>query len=888
MIKGLRKTAVIFTAMTTMLASVGNYNAALSDYRVASVTYNDEYALMQDYLSGTKVSTVISEKHTAAKKVKVAIWDGNFELSHEDMQGVWVDDKELLDKLVGTDTEFGHGTACASVLSMAADNGIGGAGVCPNVELYPISLHTGGIKDYHINEKYPDNNELDDALEFCMRNDIKIITCSIGHAAVDPKQLKKFEEFGGVLVCSAGNTALDDDKNSHTPGTYSRQFHNIVQVTATLDGEYCDYANYGKETVSLGAPGDDIFAASANSKYSITGGTSMSAPYVAGVFALLSSYYPEATMAQIKDAIIEGVDKSADLQGRCVAGGCVNAKKAMEILQKEIGCEVSEGDYYIRNTQTGKYLTCYGNGTGSNVSTMDFFNYDGSEQKWRVEYTSDNRYVIFPSTSQAVCLEAYGNLCSQKGNNVWENTFKETAGQKWELESQNDGSFKILSAGDQAYGISSTQNATKGNEKVSQDTLALDQASDANTWVFEKIDKLHQDTYFLNLGEKYLRADNQQSVAGSEFYNAKNEKWRFKYRGAGFYTIHGTENDWSCLEASSTNVTDGTSVAMAGYQGNQPKQLWKVAEGEDGTVRIQSGLSSDFVLSLNASSGLVLKKESSTDDSQNITLEEEKSILDGTYFIRNSETDQYLSSDSSEAKAFCTYKKFTRTDKERFYVAYEGNGYYNISPEANRTLRLDAYNGTPKDNYAVWQYKNNDSAAQKWKITQNEDQTYEVASKISNRYVWSYNAEAGSSTTSNKFGVMTKDASSMAQKWYFESLADTYEGRVITTPSSQLSNGKFEYIGNGRYMIERDGKRLQLFEPYERDKYTEQGYPKTCMKIAKFSVPDETVPSAWFVVKEMNGHFYICPNSYRYTGFNHKGRNLYLSGNSEEQKWTVR
>jgi subtilisin family serine protease len=105
------------------------------------------------------------------------------------------------------------------------------------------------------------------------------------------------------------------------------------------------FSNYGQHTVDVFAPGVGIWSSVPGNKYADMDGTSMAAPVVAGIAALIRSYYPKLTAVEVKDIIMEsvvkyegdvffrrkGVRQSAPFSALSISGGVVNAARAVEL-----------------------------------------------------------------------------------------------------------------------------------------------------------------------------------------------------------------------------------------------------------------------------------------------------------------------------------------------------------------------------------------------------------------------------------------------------------------------------------------------------------------------------------------------------------------------------
>ncbi|MFH0968397.1 MAG: S8 family serine peptidase [Methanobacteriota archaeon] len=105
--------------------------------------------------------------------------------------------------------------------------------------------------------------------------------------------------------------------------------HNDQLVTLANTGNWWA-SNYGATTVDVGAPGHNILSTLPSGRYGTYSGTSMATPHVAGIAALVKAVAPVYSVAQIKSAIMNGVDAKGTLFGKCVTGGRVNAFRTVQ------------------------------------------------------------------------------------------------------------------------------------------------------------------------------------------------------------------------------------------------------------------------------------------------------------------------------------------------------------------------------------------------------------------------------------------------------------------------------------------------------------------------------------------------------------------------------
>jgi subtilisin family serine protease len=144
--------------------------------------------------------------------------------------------------------------------------------------------------------------------------------------------MERLSNQGVLLITAAGNEGTNSDYSPAYPAAFGLM--NQINVAATTVDDFMIYfSNRGYRTVNIGAPGVGIFSTVPGNKIESMDGTSMSAPLVSGVAALLLSAYPTASAQQIKTAIMNSVDMySGDLQ--VSSHGRINAKKALAELQR--------------------------------------------------------------------------------------------------------------------------------------------------------------------------------------------------------------------------------------------------------------------------------------------------------------------------------------------------------------------------------------------------------------------------------------------------------------------------------------------------------------------------------------------------------------------------
>ena len=206
----------------------------------------------------------------------------------------------------GPDAE--HGTHVAGIIAAVRGNNLGLNGVANDVKIMPIRT-------------VPDGDEYDkdvaNAIRYAVDNGAQIINMSFGKAYSPQKHfvdeaILYAQNKGVLLVNGAGNDAEDLDRVMSYPtnvingSRYPKGWMTVGASTMYNDAALVgDFSNFGRRSVDIFAPGVDIYSTVPDDKYKALSGTSMASPVVAGVAALIMSYYPQLTADEVKEAILE-------------------------------------------------------------------------------------------------------------------------------------------------------------------------------------------------------------------------------------------------------------------------------------------------------------------------------------------------------------------------------------------------------------------------------------------------------------------------------------------------------------------------------------------------------------------------------------------------------
>ncbi len=204
-----------------------------------------------------------------------------------------------------------HGTHVAGIIAAIRNNGFGVNGVAKNARIMSLRV-------------VPDGDERDKdialAIKYAVDNGAKVVNMSFGKSfSPNIKLVNDAIAYASqndvLLIHAAGNDAENNDKiMSYPDGTLGKRktIDNWISVGASSpfrDSAFvADFSNYGKKSVDILAPGVDILSLVVNDTVAKYSGTSMAAPVVSGIAAVVRGAYPELTAKAVKEIIIQSAN----------------------------------------------------------------------------------------------------------------------------------------------------------------------------------------------------------------------------------------------------------------------------------------------------------------------------------------------------------------------------------------------------------------------------------------------------------------------------------------------------------------------------------------------------------------------------------------------------
>ena len=256
-----------------------------------------------------------------------------------------------------TDSASGHGTHVAGIIGAVGNNGVAGSGVAWRVQLMALRFlggteGTGAISDGI------------ECIDYAIAKGADVINASYGALSTDQDfsqaelaAIKRARDAGIVFVAAAGNDTLNLDISRAYPASFA--VDNLIAVgNSTRLDDIATSSNFGSGAVELFAPGSEIVSTSNADPSStrVLSGTSMAAPAVSGIVALLRAQYPQDDYRQIINRLLRGVTPAPAFAGKAQTGGRANLAGAFAANDSR----PFNDDFANRARLTGNVITARG------------------------------------------------------------------------------------------------------------------------------------------------------------------------------------------------------------------------------------------------------------------------------------------------------------------------------------------------------------------------------------------------------------------------------------------------------------------------------------------------------------------------------------------------
>lgn len=303
------------------------------------------------------------DRETGDRSVIVAVIDTGIDYTHADLRdNMWTNEIErtgvanvdddsngIVDDIYGArftdrtgmptngdpfDGLF-HGTHVAGIIGATGNNDVGIAGVAHAVRLMAVKVFDNYGRGV--------TSDAIAGIEYALAHGAHIINNSWGGGGYDQALRDAIEtagEAGQLCVASAGNggssAVPDNDSYPRYPASFTSPTIIAVASTTQTD-ELSFFSSFGAVSVDLAAPGSEIYSTEPGSSYGLKNGTSMAAPHVSGVAALLMARVPGARPLEVKQWILDGTDPIPALAGLVATGGRLNANNALALANPSAG-----------------------------------------------------------------------------------------------------------------------------------------------------------------------------------------------------------------------------------------------------------------------------------------------------------------------------------------------------------------------------------------------------------------------------------------------------------------------------------------------------------------------------------------------------------------------
>src|SRR3972149_1701203 len=252
-------------------------------------------------------ATWVHSMGNTGKGIKVGVLDTGIDYNHEDLKGNYRGGYNFVGNNNDPMDDNAHGSHIAGIIA-AEDNDIGVVGVAPQAHLYSVKVlafDSTGL-----------TSNIVSGLEWSVENNMQIINMSLGSdedSISVSRAINNTNNAGILIVAAAGNAGNNVGSGDNID--YPARYNSVVSVGATdINDNRAKFSSTGP-SLELSAPGVNILSTLNGNKYGTLSGTSMSAPHVSGVAALIMSTESGITNARVRIRMQMTAQKMSKISG---------------------------------------------------------------------------------------------------------------------------------------------------------------------------------------------------------------------------------------------------------------------------------------------------------------------------------------------------------------------------------------------------------------------------------------------------------------------------------------------------------------------------------------------------------------------------------------------
>jgi len=233
------------------------------------------------------------------------------------------------------DTADSHGTHVSGIVGAVGNNAQGVSGLNWSTRVMAVKILHGPLG-------LGSMSDIIKGIDYAISNNANVINLSFSipnYSYALESAIDDADANGVLVVSAAGNSGADLDQSNASPASIKRP-NNITVAATTIGDTLSSFSNYGQTTADVGAPGgatsytvtgilSTMSPIAGHGDYNYIAGTSMAAPHVSGLAALIWSQYPTLDHHQVKARILNSIDAIPELETKTISGGRINAYNAL-------------------------------------------------------------------------------------------------------------------------------------------------------------------------------------------------------------------------------------------------------------------------------------------------------------------------------------------------------------------------------------------------------------------------------------------------------------------------------------------------------------------------------------------------------------------------------